>query len=192
MKYIVYYSSKGGVGKSTLAKLTHLTLTQCSNKIVTGDDTDPQQHYNFWMENNPELNAKDDEEPDYFIYDTQGFHTDINETLLIATKDLDARILIPIRPVPSASSDKLSDEVREGKRIAARIKKLGVDKKCAFVLNGCDQRSKKDIAAFINELAPLGITICRKQISQRKAFGNGAFTKREIADMSELLLEVLL
>ncbi|MDP2513677.1 hypothetical protein Q8W17_00185 [Photobacterium damselae subsp. piscicida] len=40
MKYIVFYSSKGGVGKSTFAKITHFVLANNNQKKVAGDDTE--------------------------------------------------------------------------------------------------------------------------------------------------------
>ena len=201
MRYIIYYSTKGGVGKTTLAKLCHLTLTQNNHKAVVGDDTDPQQHYADWMEYHPQLIHHGVGDPDFFIYDTQGFHTDVNENLLKAAKDIDAKIIIPIRPVCSLRYKngenkgqiiRTSDEVKEATRISGRVHRLGIADKCCFVLNGCDPRSKKDIALFTEELAPFNIKVCNKQFNQRKAFGNGGYTNKEIADMSELLLEVLL
>ncbi|EGU42458.1 ParA family protein [Vibrio scophthalmi] len=179
MKYILFYSSKGGVGKSTHAKLTHLVLGNNNQKKVAGDDMDPQQHYADWMANNSHLVSSEDE-ADFFIYDTQGAHTEKNIELLTAVKDVDAVILVPVRPS--------KDDMKEVRRIVSRLDKIGVLDKVVFFLNGCVANS--NYSEFKDELAAFG-RVAKKQINNRIAFSDNP-TTREINDISALLLEVLL
>ena len=178
MKYIIYYSSKGGVGKSTHAKLAHLVLGNNNQKKVAGDDMDPQQHYADWMANNPELVSK--EEADFFIYDTQGAHTDKNVELLTAAKEVDSIILVPVRPS--------KDDMKEVSRMVQRLDKVGVLDKVVFFLNGCVANS--NYKPYRDELSKYG-RVAKKQINTRIAFSD-APRNREINDISALLLEVLL
>lgn len=179
MKYILFYSSKGGVGKSTHAKLTHLVLGNNNQKKVAGDDMDPQQHYADWMANNSHLVSSEDE-ADFFIYDTQGAHTEKNIELLTAVKDVDAVILVPVRPS--------KDDMKEVRRIVSRLDKIGVLDKVVFFLNGCVANS--NYSEFKDDLAAFG-RVAKKQINNRIAFSDNP-TTREINDISALLLEVLL
>ncbi|MDP2544690.1 ParA family protein [Photobacterium damselae subsp. piscicida] len=179
MKYIVFYSSKGGVGKSTFAKITHFVLANNNQKKVAGDDTNPQQHYADWMNANSSL-CSNEEVADYFIYDTQGAHTEVNIEILTACKTENAVILIPVKP-----SD---DDIKEAKRIATRLKQLNVIDKAIFFLNGCVANS--NYKKYREELCSLG-RVARKQINNRKAFAETP-TQREINDVSALLLEVLI
>jgi chromosome partitioning protein len=179
LKYIILYSTKGGVGKSTLAKLIHTVLSNNNLRKVAGDDTDPQQHYANWMveHKNNVVNEKD---ADFFIYDTQGAHTQTNIDLLDAAKDEDALIMIPVRPS--------NDDLKEAERIAERLSKINILHKCVFVLNGCVANS--NYSSYIERLNSYGIKVARKCINSRKAFSDEPKT-REINDISALLLEVL-
>ena len=179
MKYIVFYSSKGGVGKTTHAKMTHLVLGNNNQKKVAGDDMDPQQHYADWMANNPHL-VSSEIDADFFIYDTQGAHTEKNIELLTAIKGVDAVILVPVRPS--------QDDMKEVRRIVTRLNKIGVLDKVVFFLNGCVANS--NYSKYKEELATYG-RVAKKQINTRVAFSDNPKT-REINDISALLLEVLL
>lgn len=179
MKYIIFYSSKGGVGKSTHAKLAHLVLGNNNQKKVAGDDMDPQQHYADWMANNPELVSKE-EDADFFIYDTQGAHTDKNVELLTAAKGADSIILVPVRPS--------KDDMKEVSRMVLRLEKVGVLDKVVFFLNGCVANS--NYKQYRDELSKYG-RVAKKQINNRIAFSDSPRT-REVNDISALLLEVLL
>ncbi len=181
MKYIIFYSTKGGVGKSTLVKLTHRVLAKNNGKRVTGDDTDPQQHYKSWLDRSPELTS-DADNADYFLYDTEGSHTKYNAELLEAAVNVDAVILIPTNPVPFNEFGEPSDEVVECKRIAERLGKLGIKHKARFVLNKVNPVSKKKTAQFIELLESTEIEVSRKHIPNRAAFGSGP-TAREVNDM---------
>lgn len=179
MKYIIFYSSKGGVGKSTHAKLAHMVLGNNNRKKVAGDDMDPQQHYADWMNSNPNLVATEDE-ADFFIYDTQGAHTDKNVELLTAAKDVESVILIPVRPS--------KDDMKEVRRMVPRLEKIGVLNNVVFFLNGCVANS--NYKGFRDELATFG-RVAKKQINNRIAFSDTP-RAREVNDISALLLEVLL
>ncbi len=179
MRYIIFYSSKGGVGKSTIAKVTHRVLGSNNQKKVAGDDMDPQQHYADWMANHPEL-VSEEKEADFFIYDTQGAHTDKNVELLKAAKDVDSVILVPVRPS--------EDDMKEVRRIVPRLEKIGVLDKVVFFLNGCGANS--NYKSFRQDLSQYG-KVAKKQINNRIAFSDNPKT-REINDVSALLLEVLL
>lgn len=179
MRYLIYYSSKGGVGKSTFAKISHLVLADNNQKKVAGDDTDPQQHYADWMSQHKNL-VSSEEDAEFFIYDTQGAHTAANAELLTAACDADAVILIPVKPS--------SDDLKEAQRIANRLTQLNVMDKAIFFLNGCVANS--NYSNYRVELAKLG-KVARKQINNRKAFAETP-TAREINDVSALLLEVLI
>lgn len=180
MKYIILYSTKGGVGKSTFAKLIHTVLSNNNLRKVAGDDTDPQQHYANWMIENKK-NSVNEKDADFFIYDTQGAHTQTNIELLNAAKNEDALIIIPVRPS--------NDDLTEAERIAKRLIKLDVLHKCVFVLNGCVANS--NYSYYIDKLNSYGIKVARKKINSRKAFSDNPKV-REINDISALLLEVLI
>ena len=180
MKYLIHYSTKGGVGKSTISKIAHQVLADNNQKKVAGEDLDPQQHYADWMGKNASL-VSSEESSDYFIYDTQGAHTKANEELLCAVKSVEAIVLIPVRPS--------IDDMKEAERIATRLKRIGIQNKCIFFFNGCIANcSYKD---YREVLEGFGIKVARKQINTRKAFAEKP-TLREINDISALLLEVLL
>jgi cellulose biosynthesis protein BcsQ len=180
MKYLIYYSTKGGVGKSTISKLSHQVLADNNLKKVAGDDTDPQQHYSDWLDANQKW-VSEESCAEYYIYDTQGAHTDANVELLNAAKGEDAIIMIPVRP-----SD---DDIKEAKRIADRLSNIGITDKCLFFFNGCIANC--NYADYRKKLEALGIRVARKQINTRKAFAEKP-TMREINDVSALLLEVLI
>ncbi|WP_150149726.1 ParA family protein [Candidatus Enterovibrio escicola] len=179
MKYIIFYSTKGGVGKSTNAKMAHLVLAQNNLKRVAGEDIDPQQHYADWLEAHPELVSRA-EHAHFYIYDTQGAHTEKNIELLNATKEVQAVILVPVRPS--------KDDIKEAKRIAKRLTKIGVMDKVIFFLNGCVANSNHQ--SYRDDLISIG-RVARKQINARVAFAENP-KSREDNDMSALLLEVLL
>lgn len=179
MKYLIFYSSKGGVGKSTFAKITHQVLADNNQKRVAGDDTDPQQHYGDWLIKNPHL-VSSEEDAQYFVYDTQGAHTSENIELLNAAREEDAIILIPIKPS--------FDDLKEAERISKRLSKIGVMDKGVFFFNGCVANSNYQL--YRDQLSKLG-RVAKKQINTRKAFAETP-TAREINDVSSLLLEILI
>lgn len=179
MKYIIQYSTKGGVGKTTFAKLLHTVLARLERYKVTGEDLDPQQHYADWLAANPEL-VVTEKEADFFLYDTQGAHTDTNKQLLQAVKNVDALIIVPVRPSV--------EDVKEARRIGKRLAEAGVLDKAIFVLNGCHH--SKDYNWYIAELKMIG-AVAKKRINTRSAFAETPRNK-ELSDFSQLVHEVIL
>lgn len=179
MKYVIFYSTKGGAGKSTFAKLSHQVLALLERRYVIGEDLDPQQHYADFLKSNEALVATSDN-AEFFIYDTQGAHTKTNAELMEACAGIDSVIIVPVRP-----SD---DDIKEAKRISKRIKENNLTDKTVFVLNGCHH--SKDYSKYINELKQLG-NVAKKRINNRTAFAESP-TRKELTDFSQLLHEVIL
>lgn len=178
MKYIIIYSTKGGVGKSTFAKCSHLVLSLLERRKVGGEDLDPQQHYADFLAAHSHLSTSENAE--FFIYDTQGAHTEKNAELLNAAGGVDSLIIVPVRPS--------SDDLKEARRITERLKNHGVMDKTVFVLNGCHH--SKDYSRYIAELKELG-RVANKRINTRTAFAEVP-KQKELSDFSQLLHEVVL
>ena len=179
MKYVIFYSTKGGVGKSTFSKISHIVLAMLERRKVTGEDLDPQQHYADFLAANEAL-ISTSEEADFYLYDTQGAHTQTNADLMAALSGVDSVIIVPVKPS--------NEDIKEAKRIAKRFSEYNLTDKVVYVLNDCHH--SKDYTKYINELKQLG-RVAKKRINNRTGFRETP-TRKELNDFSQLLHEVVL
>jgi len=86
MKHIVFFNTKGGVGKSTLAELTKRELEYHSHTVAMYN-TDQQVH----------VTVQGDGTEEFGLYDTSGSFTQTNVDLLqAAAQNDDVRVIVPI------------------------------------------------------------------------------------------------
>lgn len=84
MKHIIFFNTKGGVGKSSLCEFSANELIRLGY-LVSVFNTDQQDH----------VTCSDLDDSDFCLYDTAGAFTSKNIELLTAAKDFDTKIIIP-------------------------------------------------------------------------------------------------
>ncbi|MFW1480299.1 ParA family protein, partial [Vibrio parahaemolyticus] len=83
--HIIFFNTKGGVSKSTLCEFSSTELQRLGYSVHV-DNTDQQEHVTL-LEN---------EQADFFLYDTAGAFTAANVELLKAAADVNSLIVIPM------------------------------------------------------------------------------------------------
>ncbi|CAK2104687.1 CobQ/CobB/MinD/ParA nucleotide binding domain-containing protein [Vibrio crassostreae] len=123
MMHIIFFNTKGGVSKSTLCEFSSLELQRLGYSVHV-DNTDQQEHVTL-IEN---------EQADFFLYDTAGAFTAANVDLLKAAADVKSLIVIPMNTGVN--------DLKELDFILARLDEFGVKDKSRIVFTKTRQNSK--------------------------------------------------
>ncbi|MEE7918676.1 ParA family protein, partial [Vibrio parahaemolyticus] len=83
--HIIFFNTKGGVSKSTLCEYSAAELQRLGHRVHV-DNTDQQQH----------VTLIDNEDAEFFLYDTAGAFTAANVDLLKAASEANAMVIIPM------------------------------------------------------------------------------------------------
>mgnify|MGYP000123793051 CR=1 FL=1 len=156
MQYLILMTSKGGSGKSTLACNFYLELVRRGSR-VTGMDSDPQQHFKSFL-NQQEQHA----ENDITIIDTQGAWTTDNDDLLKKVQELDYKIIVPVCP-----SD---DDLKAALIMSNRLTNANVINNTVFVMNSVYRENDLDTKKYSSQLIQHGLTVSKYAFQNLKGF----------------------
>lgn len=154
---LIFLSGKGGVGKSTLAKMMYLELTSRGH-VVNCKDGDPQQHLKRFVESRP----NQDGDAAFTLVDTQGAWTVDNIELLKLVKAEDHRIIIPFK-----SSN---DDLDSAATMYNRLKSLDALDHAVFVANETASEFDADAMRYMKSLRDMGANVSKWQFQDLKAF----------------------
>ena len=171
-KHIIFFNTKGGVGKSTLCEYTARTLADLGH-VVSVDNTDQQVHVT--------LIQNDDAE--FCIYDTAGAFTSANVDLLAAASSVDSLIIIPIKTG--------KNDFKELNFLVQKLQGLNLTDKTRFVFTNTRSNSKA-LAARRDELAALNLNSVDWFMPSLEDFSEQRNTKRTRIEMNVFLSEVIL
>lgn len=168
-------ASKGGVGKSALARMFHKELTRQGYK-VNGKDGDTQQHFNAYMSTQPSF-----ENPDVTIVDTQGAWTSDNESLIHHIKNDNYKIIVPFKP-----SD---EDLKEALLMAQRLKKMDALNNAVFVVNETYRDFDAEAKSFCDRLREHGLIVSKWQFQDLRAIQRGQNTGKAQKQVQRFLHE---
>lgn len=172
---IALMASKGGVGKSVIAKMLHQELTR-QGRLVNGKDSDPQQHFREFLNTQPQHTK-----PDIVIIDTQGAWTSDNKQLVQLLSSEEHKIIVPFKP-----SD---EDVKEALVMAKRLKDMGALENTVFVGNESYRDSDPDSREYAKQLKEYGLTVSKWQFQDLKAFKKGQNTGKAQKQIQRFLHE---
>ena len=132
--YISIMGSKGGVGKSTIAKAIYLELSSKGRK-VGGMDGDTQKHFQKLLDS-----STSHEDNDHIIIDTTGVWSESNQELITEMLKHDGLIIVPFLP-----SD---DDVKEALMMARRLDGFDMLNRTVFVMNRVLREFDNDIKLY--------------------------------------------
>lgn len=121
--HIIFFNTKGGVSKSTLCEYSSRELRR-SGYAVSVENTDQQNH----------VTLINNENADFFLYDTIGAFTAKNTELLKAAKHEKAVIIIPMNIGKNDAS--------ELPFLISRLEKFGIKEKSHIVFTKTRKNSK--------------------------------------------------
>lgn len=121
--HLIFFNTKGGVSKSTLCEYTANILID-SGKTVSVSNTDQQDHVTIINNDNS----------DYYLYDTAGAFTGQNIELLKAAKDVNSKIIIPMNTG--------ENDFKEIDFLIDNLKDLSIIDKSVFVFTKSRKNSK--------------------------------------------------
>ena len=170
--HIIFFNSKGGVSKSTLCEYTAKELQRLGHSVNV-DNTDQQQHVTL-IEN---------EEADYFVYDTAGAFTSDNLELLKAAADANALIIVPLNTG--------KNDLKEIPFISEKLNELGLKDKTRFVFTKTRPNSKS-LTERRTTLAELGLTSINWVMPMLDDFSEQRNTARTRNEISIFLHELVL
>ena len=169
--HILFFNTKGGVGKSTLCEYTSRYLS-FMNKKVNIENTDQQIH----------VSLNKDKEADYFLYDTAGAFTDKNMSLLKAVNKFNAKVIVPIKV--GLNDFKEIDFLNE------KLNELGIKNNTTVVFTHARKNNKK-IKILKEKLNEFGISSFDWVMPFLQDFAFQEDTKRTKNEMDLFLGELL-
>lgn len=173
---ISFMGSKGGVGKSALAKMFHKELTR-QGHAVNGKDGDPQQHFKAYLDNQLEHSN-----PDITIVDTQGAWTTDNQQLIeIMIGESNKLIIVPFKP-----SD---EDIKEALVMASRLREMNALAFTTFVLNESPKDFDSESKRFSDKLRNQGLNVSKWQFQDLVAFRRGTNTGKAQNQVQRFLHE---
>lgn len=152
--YLAFMASKGGVGKSALAKMFHQELTRQGHK-VNGKDSDPQQHFRSYLNSQTEHDT-----PDVVLIDTQGAWTTDNKELVQLLSTENHKIIVPFKPG--------DDEVKEALVMAKRLKEMNALDNAVFVVNEAPRDFDPECREYADQLKEYGLNVSKWQFQDLK------------------------
>ena len=169
--HILFFNTKGGVGKSTLCEYTSRHLSS-KNKKVSVENTDQQIH----------VSLNSDNEADYFLYDTTGAFTDKNIVLLEAINSVNSKIIIPMNVG--------LNDLREIKFLNKKLDDFGIKKHAKVVFTRARKNNKK-IKLLKEQLNGFGINSFDWVMPSLQDFAFQEDTKRTRKEIDLFLGEIL-
>ncbi|MDN4693186.1 ParA family protein [Vibrio parahaemolyticus] len=170
--HIIFFNTKGGVSKSTLCEFSALELQRLGYNVHV-DNTDQQEHVTL-IEN---------EDADYFLYDTAGAFTAANVDLLKAAADAQAMIIIPMNTG--------INDLKELGFILDRLSEFGVKDKARIVFTKTRQNSKA-LQSRKAKIKEHGLTPINWVMPMLEDFSEQRQTTRTRNEISAFLHEVVL
>lgn len=170
--HIIFFNTKGGVSKSTLCEFSSLELQRLGYSVHV-DNTDQQEHVTL-IEN---------EQADFFLYDTAGAFTAANVDLLKAVADVKSLIVIPMNTGVN--------DLKELDFILARLDEFGVKDKSRIVFTKTRQNSKA-LQARKATVRERGLTPINWVMPMLEDFSEQRDTSRTRNEISAFLHEVIL
>ncbi|EIZ4252501.1 TPA: ParA family protein [Vibrio parahaemolyticus] len=170
--HIIFFNTKGGVSKSTLCEFSSLELQRLGYRVHV-DNTDQQEHVTL-IEN---------EQADFFLYDTAGAFTAANVDLLKAAADVKSLIVIPMNTGVN--------DLKELDFILARLDEFGVKDKSRIVFTKTRQNSKA-LQARKATVLERGLTPINWVMPMLEDFSEQRDTSRTRNEISAFLHEVIL
>ncbi|MPS41549.1 ParA family protein [Vibrio sp. VGrn 2] len=170
--HIIFFNTKGGVSKSTLCEFSSLELQRLGYSVHV-DNTDQQEHVTL-IEN---------EQADFFLYDTAGAFTAANVDLLKAAADVKSLIVIPMNTGVN--------DLKELDFILARLDEFGVKDKSQIVFTKTRQNSKA-LQARKATVLERGLTPIKWVMPMLEDFSEQRDTSRTRNEISAFLHEVIL
>ena len=170
--HIIFFNTKGGVSKSTLCEFSSLELQRLGYRVHV-DNTDQQEHVTL-IEN---------EQADFFLYDTAGAFTAANVDLLKAAADVKSLIVIPMNTGVN--------DLKELDFILARLDEFGVKDKSRIVFTKTRQNSKA-LQARKATVIERGLTLINWVMPMLEDFSEQRDTSRTRNEISAFLHEVIL
>lgn len=170
--HIILFNTKGGTAKSTLCEYISKEL-QRLNHSINVDNTDQQKH----------VSIIDNDDADFYLYDTAGAFTTDNVDLLEASASEKSLVLIPIG---TGKNDFLELDF-----LIDNLEKCGVLDKSKFVFtkaraNSKSLKSKRDL------LKSKGLNVCKYVMPTLEDFSEQRYTTRTTNEISQLLHEIIL
>ncbi|MEZ8863295.1 ParA family protein [Vibrio sp. 10N.247.311.51] len=169
--HIIFFNTKGGVSKSTLCEYTARELQRLGHSVHV-DNTDQQQH----------VTLIDNEEADFFLYDTAGAFTADNVELLKAASGEDAKVIIPMNTG--------KNDLKELGFLLGRLNEYGIKDKSQFVFTKTRANSKS-LAARRETLEQHDMTSVKWIMPQLEDFSEQRDTARTRNEISEFIHEVI-
>lgn len=170
--HLIFFNTKGGVSKSTLCEYCSLELQRLGYSVHV-DNTDQQEHVTI-LEN---------EQADYFLYDTAGAFTSANVELLKAAATVNSMIVIPMNTG--------INDLKELDFILARLDEFGVKDKSKIVFTKTRKNSKA-LKTRKETVKDFGITPINWVMPTLDDFGEQRNTARTRNEISAFLHEVIL
>ena len=172
MKHVIFFNTKGGVGKSTLCELSARELVRLGFSVSV-DNTDQQVH----------VTLIDSEPSDYCLYDTAGAFTSANTELLKAASNEDVLIIIPM--IPS------KNDFLELPFLIEKLKEFNLSKMAKIVFTNTRQNSKS-LSDRQSEISKLGLNVVKWSMPTLEDFRKQRDTYRTRNEISAFLHEILL
>ncbi|ODS09725.1 ParA family protein [Vibrio scophthalmi] len=170
--HIIFFNTKGGVSKSTLCEFTARELKRIGYGVHV-DNTDQQEH----------VTLIDNEDADYFLYDTAGAFTADNVELLKAAAEAKSLIIIPMNTGVN--------DLKELDFILSRLDEYGVREKARVVFTKTRQNSKALQARRVT-LKERGLDSINWVMPMLEDFSEQRETARTRNEISAFLHEVIL
>lgn len=170
--HIIFFNTKGGVSKSTLCEYSAAELQRLGHRVHV-DNTDQQQH----------VTLIDNEDAEFFLYDTAGAFTAANVDLLKAASEANAMVIIPMNTG--------KNDLKELDFILDRLDEFGVKEKARVVFTKTRQNSKS-LQARKKTIKERGLIATNWVMPMLEDFSEQRHTSRTRNEISAFLHEAIL
>lgn len=173
--HIVFFNTKGGVGKSTLCEYTARGLERIGY-VVESINIDQQQH----------ITERSHNEADHYLYDTQGSFTAANTDLLESLAGADDGLLI--MPIGLGVND-----LKEAQFVLSKLDEYGLVNRTIIVFTRTRKNSRV-MAERREQLAEQakGVRVAEWFMPNLDAFATLKDNKRTINEIDCFVKEVIL
>lgn len=172
MSHIIFFNTKGGVGKSTLCEFAARELAR-TGRTVAVENTDQQKHVTLII----------NEEAEFNLYDTAGAFTTQNMELLSAAAEADAVIIIPLNTG--------INDLKELDFLISKLEKHKIKHKSFFLFTRARINSKS-LKLRRETLRNKGLNVCKYVMPSLEDFSEQRDTSRTRNEISQFLNEVIM
>lgn len=172
-KHIIFFNTKGGVGKSTLCEYSARELVRTGHRVQV-QNTDQQSH----------VTLREHDNADFYLYDTMGAFSAENMALLEAAARVDALIVVPIGTG--------TNDFNELSFLLDNLKQLNLIDNMIFVFTCTRPKSKylKERREALDALQ-LGLKHAKWVLPTLESFGQQFDTSRTRNEISQFINEVI-